>query len=234
MTNELMTIGNIAEIKDVTVRRATKAMNDAIKAGQKSGWQFAVNASIVKEAFSPAKGIEVSSKLKEQFGTIKGYCEATGISTAAIHNSAKALAFMSREHLVPSIIGKDGKTRIDYDRFTLNVAQAVELGAMTPEEFKTFKATCEQSGIDVTKLSSATIRKMKNEQKKLTEGRHVIADEKEATKEVKEAKEAKNDGSIITVTEDQIAPYNPTKEEVVAIIKNMMSKYNVTIDDLQV
>lgn len=232
MMNEVMVIENVADIKDVTVRRATKAMNDAIKAGQKSGWQFAVNASIVKEAFSPAKGIEVSSKLKEQFGTIKGYCEATGISTASIHNSAKALAFMSREHLVPSIIGKDGKTRIDYDRFTLNVAQAVELGAMTPEEFKAFKATCEQSGIDVTKLSSATIRKMKNEQKKLTEGRHVVADEKQATEEV--AKEAKNDGSIVTVTEDQIAPYNPTKEEVVEIIKNLMSKYNVTIEDLQV
>lgn len=233
MTTEITTImngtecallTNVNDIKDPTVRKATKGMADAIKAGQKSGWQFAFNASLVKEAFAPAKGIEVSKKLKEQFGTIKGYCEATGISTASIHNSAKALAFMSREHMVPSIIGKDGKTRIDFDRFSLNVGQAVELGAYTPEEFKKLKETCEQTGNDYHAWSSATLRKWRKEiNNQLTDGRHSDKTEEEATEEVaKEAKEAKVEGK------------KPTKEEAIAIILKMMNDYSITIEDLQV
>jgi hypothetical protein len=221
--NNGIILTDVNQIKDPIVRKATKGMADAIKAGQKSGWQFAYHAALVKEAFSPAKGIEVSKKLKEQFGSIKGYCEQTGVGASSLHNSAKALAFMAREHMVPSIMGKDGKTRIDFDRFTLNVGQAVELGAYTPEEFQKLKETCEQTGNDYHAWSSATLRKWRKEiNNQLTDGRHSDKTEEEATEEVaKEAKEAKTTKEV-------------TKEEAIAIIKKLMAEHGITIEELQV
>ena len=231
---------DVASIKNAQVRKATDAMVKAVKAGVKSGWQFAFHAAVVKEAFNAKT---MSDDLKAQFKSIKEYCEAVGISTASIHNSAKALAFMADNNLVPKCIDKKGKEHVDFDRFTLNVAQAVELAALSPEQFANLKLMCEQAGVTVNTLSSSTIRKFKTSGSILSEGRHNAIESKDTkeskeSKDIKESKaEAKNAdaGTLLQIGEHDIKAVDPStisKEQVINIMLDMMNTWSIDMVEL--
>ena len=231
---------DVASIKNAQVRKATDAMVKAVKAGVKSGWQFAFHAAVVKEAFNAKT---MSDDLKAQFKSIKEYCEAVGISTASIHNSAKALAFMAENNLVPKCIDKKGKEHVDFDRFTLNVAQAVELAALSPEQFTNLKLMCEQAGVTVNTLSSSTIRKFKTSGSILSEGRHNAIESKDTkdTKDTKESKDTKVEpknadaGTLLQVGEHDIKAVDPStisKEQVINIMLDMMNTWSIDMVEL--
>lgn len=243
---------DVASIKNTQVRKATDAMVKAVKAGVKSGWQFAFHAAVVKEAFNAKT---MSDDLKAQFKSIKEYCEAVGISTASIHNSAKALAFMAENNLVPKCLDKKGKEHVDFDRFTLNVAQAVELAALTPEQFTNLKLMCEQAGVTVNTLSSSTIRRFKTSGTILTEGRHNAIESKDtkeskSTKESKDTKESKGTkenkdtkvesknadaGTLLQIGEHDIKAIDPStisKEQVINIMLDMMNTWSIDMVEL--
>ena len=225
---------DVASIKNAQVRKATDAMVKAVKAGVKSGWQFAFHAAVVKEAFNAKT---MSDDLKAQFKSIKEYCEAVGISTASIHNSAKALSFMAENNLVPKCIDKKGKEHVDFDRFTLNVAQAVELAALSPEQFANLKLMCEQAGVTVNTLSSSTIRKFKTSGSILSEGRHNAIESKD-TKDTKDTKvESKNAdaGTLLQIGEHDIKAVDPStisKEQVINIMLDMMNTWSIDMVEL--
>ena len=226
MEKDLMVVTgyDVSSIKDATLRRATKGMATAIANGVKSGWQFAFNAAVAKEAFNVPKGQELPVSLKSQFGTLKAYCEAVGVSTASIHNSAKALKFMTDEGLVPKKLLKNGDDAIDFDRFTLSVGQAVELAAYSEDQLAALKALCEKEGFSINTLSTATIRRFKNTGSLLAEGTHKQI-------ESKDSKDSK-DSKVIKVSEDEIEAADVTKEQVIDTILAMMTKYEVKMTEL--
>jgi len=248
---------DVASIKNAQVRKATDAMVKAVKAGVKSGWQFAFHAAVVKEAFNAKT---MSDDLKAQFKSIKEYCDAVGISTASIHNSAKALTFMAENNLVPKCIDKKGKEHVDFDRFSLNVAQAVELAALTPEQFANLKLICEQEKVTISGLSSSTIRKFKTSGTIISEGRHnkAIEDKTDTKTDSKTGSktdtktdsktgskadtktdnktESKNAdaGTLLQIGEHDIKAVDPStvsKEQVINIMLDMMETWKVEMTE---
>lgn len=232
MNTELTTLQGTAvssTIEDKELSRITGKFEKLAKAQVKSGWEWAYNAAQVKDLFGDKGKNPKRDSIAAQFPTIKEYADKIGLSTASIHNPAKGLKFMEREHLVPAKLTKDGKTQVDFDRFTLNVGQAIELAAVPADDWEEFKAQAEQAGLVFSTMATKAIRA-------------IVANYKEGvplltTSEDSEDGEDSKDSKSGKATKDSKDSKNKLnvkdKETALAAIVKLMDEYGVSINDIK-
>jgi methionyl-tRNA synthetase len=130
---------------------------------------------------------------------------------------------MSAVGLMPRKETKDGKTVVDFNGFTMNTAQVIELARIPAAQFEEFEKQCEQLGVsDLTTLSSTVIRDMVKKFLGIeSKSKKAIAD-----KQTEEQAEEQTEEQTVQAKE-------VTKEDALATIVELMAKYNITIAEIK-
>ena len=208
MTNEIMTANSINALANKEIKSNLKKMLQALETGKKATWQYAI-------ALSKIMGEE---QYKEDFHDLKTFAEYVNTSKATLSQYNNAVAFMTRENLIPMKEQKNGKSVIDYANINLTVANAYLLSVLSEEEFKQFKKYCEDNAIVVFALSQNKLKDaIKAWKETLTE------DEEQESKEDEEQERTENRAVRIAVD---------TKEKALVAIATLMKQFNITLEEI--
>lgn len=213
MANEIMTTNSINALANKEIKSNLKTMLQAVESGKKATWQYAI-------ALSKIMGEE---QYKEDFHDLKTFAEYVNSSKATLSQYNNAVAFMVRENLIPIKEQKNGKAVIDYAAINLTVANAYLLSVLTEEEFKQFKAYCEENGIVVFTLSQNKLKDtIKAWKATITEGESA-EDTTEESAEDEEQESTENESVKIAVD---------TKEKALVAIATLMKRFNITLEEI--
>ena len=213
MKNEIITANSISALANKEIKSNLKTMLQALETGKKATWQYAI-------ALSKIMGEE---QYKEDFHDLKTFAEYVNTSKATLSQYNNAVAFMTRENLIPMKEQKNGKEVIDYSGINLTVANAYLLSVLSEEEFKQFKKYCEDNDIVVFALSQNKLKDaIKAWRETLTED-----EEQESTSEDEE-QESKEDEE-----QESVNIAVDTKEKALVAIATLMKQFNITLEEIE-
>lgn len=229
MTTELSTLQGTAisaTIADKELSRLTGKLELQAAGQKKSSWEWAYWCAQIKKLFGD-KNTPARESITEQFPTIGDYAKYIGVSTATIHNPAKAFLWLSAIDRMPHKETKDGKTVVDFNGFTMNTAQVIELARIPAAQFEEFEKQCEQLGVsDLTTLSSTVIRDMVKKFLGIeSKSKKALAD--------KQTEEQAEEQTEEQAEEQTVQAKEVTKEDALVTIVELMTKYNITIADIK-
>ena len=230
MTTELSTLQGTAisaTITDKELSRLTGKLELQAAGQKKSSWEWAYWCAQIKKLFGD-KNTPARESITEQFPTIGDYAKYIGVSTATIHNPAKAFLWLSAIDRMPRKETKDGKTVVDFNGFTMNTAQVIELARIPAAQFEEFEKQCEQLGVsDLTTLSSTVIRDMVKKFLGIeSKSKKEIADKQAEEQAGEQASEQAEEQASAKVEID-------TKEKALVAIAQLMAQFGITINEVK-
>lgn len=231
MTTELSSLQGTAvsaTIADKELSRLTVKLEQQAAGQKKSGWEWAYWCAQIKKLFGD-KNTPARESITEQFPTIGDYAKYIGVSTATIHNPAKAFLWLSAVGLMPRKETKDGKSVVDFNGFSMNTAQVIELARIPAAQFEEFEKQCEQLGVsDLTSVSSTVIRDMVKKFLGIESKSKKALTDKQTEEQTEEQAEQEEQAGEQTVQAKEV-----TREDALVTIVELMAKYNITIADIK-
>ena len=216
MTNEIMTANSINALANKEIKSNLKKMLQALETGKKATWQYAI-------ALSKIMGEE---QYKEDFHDLKTFAEYVNTSKATLSQYNNAVAFMTRENLIPMKEQKNGKSVIDYANINLTVANAYLLSVLSEEEFKQFKKYCEDNAIVVFALSQNKLKDaIKAWKETLTEDEEQESKEDEEQESKEDEEQERTENRAVRIAVD-------TKEKALVAIATLMKQFNITLEEI--
>ena len=217
MKNEIMTTNSINELANKEIKINLKAMLQAVESGKKATWQYAIALS----------KIMADEQYKEDFHDLKTFSEYLNSSKATLSQYNNAVAFMTRENLIPMKKQKNGKDAIDYVGIKLTVANAYLLSVLSEEEFKQFKKYCEDNCIVVFELSQNKLKyAIKAWKETLTEDEEQESAEDEEQESAEDEEQESTENESVRIAVD-------TKEKALVAIATLMKRFNITLEEIE-